>query len=423
MRNLADTVARLKVASPVGTLAGTTRLELLVPRGHNPGSLNAKRYVPSKVGAGAALVVVLHGCSQTAAAYDHGAGWSELADREGFVVLYPEQQRGNNANLCFNWFSPDDTARGRGEAASIRALIAQTVEACSIDPDRIFITGLSAGGAMTSVMLAAYPEVFAGGAIIAGLPYGAAGTMPEAFDRMRGQGLACEAALTAAVLTASGHPGPWPTISVWHGTTDHTVAPGNADALVAQWRGVHDLGLAPDANASIGSHSHRQWFDSAGRVVLEDYRLSGMGHGVPLATHGPEALGAAGPYMLDVGLSSTLRIAERWGLSSAAGALNARAEHSATAALARDPIQTQTQRLIGRGTGIQEVIEAALRRAGLMKLARAGSRRVLYPSSGSMGVPPPFGTLRSHSTQRLPAIHSHENKIGTFSLPLIPPRA
>ena len=92
----------------------------------------------------------------------------------------------------FNWFQPEDIRRGSGEALSIRQMIASVSAAWRIDPGRVFITGLSAGGAMASVMLATYPEVFAGGAIIAGLPYGSASTIPEAFDRMRGHGLPSE---------------------------------------------------------------------------------------------------------------------------------------------------------------------------------------------------------------------------------------
>ena len=116
-----------------------------------------------------ALVVVLHGCGQTAAGYDFGTGWSTLAKRYGFALLMPEQQGSNNANTCFNWFNQGDVARGRGEAASIRQMIARMVADQKIDLHRIYITGLSAGGAMTSAMLAVYPEVFAGGAIVAGL--------------------------------------------------------------------------------------------------------------------------------------------------------------------------------------------------------------------------------------------------------------
>ena len=83
--------------------------------------------MPPSLAASAALVVVLHGCTQDASGYDHGSGWSRLADEQGFVLLYPEQQRGNNANLCFNWFNPGDTQRDAGEALSIRQMVAMMV--------------------------------------------------------------------------------------------------------------------------------------------------------------------------------------------------------------------------------------------------------------------------------------------------------
>ena len=107
------------------------------------------------------MVVVLHGCGQTAAGYDLGAGWSTLAQHYGFALLMPEQQRGEQCQGCFNWFNPEDIARDSGEACSIRQMIARMVGDHGIDPHRIFVTGLSAGGAMTSVMLATYPELFA----------------------------------------------------------------------------------------------------------------------------------------------------------------------------------------------------------------------------------------------------------------------
>ena len=156
-----------RTASP----AGRSPLVEISEFGTNPGALKMFAYVPEPLPRAPALVVVLHGCGQTAAAYDFGTGWSTLAKRYGFALLMPEQQGSNNANTCFNWFNPGDVARGRGEAASIRQMVARMVADHKIDPRRIYITGLSAGGAMTSVMLATYPEVFAGGAIIAGLPY------------------------------------------------------------------------------------------------------------------------------------------------------------------------------------------------------------------------------------------------------------
>jgi poly(hydroxyalkanoate) depolymerase family esterase len=96
------------------------------------------------------------------AGYNHGSGWARLADCHKFALLYPEQQRSNNANLCFNWFMPHDIRRDAGEALSIREMVEALVIRHRIDRERIFVTGLSAGGAMTSVMLATYPDVFAG---------------------------------------------------------------------------------------------------------------------------------------------------------------------------------------------------------------------------------------------------------------------
>ena len=206
------------------------RLQDLSAFGSNPGALRARLHVPARLSERPALVVVLHGCTQTAAGYDHGSGWSRLADRHGFVLLYPEQDRANNANLCFNWFEPGDIARGAGEALSIHQMIEAAVATHVIDRDRVFITGLSAGGAMASVMLATYPGTFAGGAIIAGLPYGCASSVQEAFGAMRARGARRPDALAALVRHASGHQGPWPTISVWHGTRDgpwrRTASPG-----------------------------------------------------------------------------------------------------------------------------------------------------------------------------------------------------
>jgi poly(hydroxyalkanoate) depolymerase family esterase len=225
MRGISDTIARLNAAAARAGLPGQaapSRLQPLVGFGSNPGALNAHVYVPEALASGAALVVVLHGCTQTAAGYDTASGWSRLADEQGFALLYPEQQRGNNPNGCFNWFEPGDTRRGSGEAESIRQMIEAVRRQHAIDPRRIFITGLSAGGAMTATMLATYPEVFAGGAIIAGLPYGVARDMMQAFDRMRAHGLPAQDTLAAAVTGASSHRGPWPTVQVWHGDADGT---------------------------------------------------------------------------------------------------------------------------------------------------------------------------------------------------------
>src|SRR5215213_1724466 len=267
----------------VSPTSAPSRLREVTAFGSNPGNLRMLTYVPENLAPSSPLVVVMHGCTQTAAGYDHGAGWSTLADRYGFALLFPQQQKLNNPNGCFNWFLTGDIKRDRGEAHSIRQMVERIVKDKRIDRDRVFVTGLSAGGAMTAVMLATYPEVFAGGAIIAGLPYGTAQSVPQAFERMRGQNGSSADALAAIVKCATAHTGPWPTVSVWHGTSDATVDSSNARALVDQWRGVHGVCEAPSRADIVNGYPHRTWTNTEGLEVIEEYVVTGMGHGAPLS--------------------------------------------------------------------------------------------------------------------------------------------
>jgi len=164
------------------------RLTILDEFGTDPGSLHAGTYIPKNFPKNGPLVVVLHGCTQSAEIYNCGSGWSALADECGIALLFPEQRRTNNLMKSFHWYQFGDSRRGGGEPLSIRHMIKQVVGDHAIDPSRVFITGLSSGGAMANVMLATYPEVFAGGAIIGGLPYRSAGTLMQAIVRMKGYG-------------------------------------------------------------------------------------------------------------------------------------------------------------------------------------------------------------------------------------------
>jgi poly(hydroxyalkanoate) depolymerase family esterase len=284
--------------------------------GANPGDLKMFSFVPDELQSKLALVVVLHGCGQTAAGYDLGAGWSTLAKHYGFALLMPEQQSSNNANGCFNWFNPEDSRRGRGEACSIRQMIARMARDHQIDPHRIFVTGLSAGGAMTTVMLATYPELFAAGAVIAGLPYGVATNVREALNGMFQSPARPASELGDLVRRASTYRGPWPKISVWHGSADRTVNPANANEIVKQWLDVHELSPAPMSEGTVDGYPRQIWWNADGETIVESYTITDMAHGAPLGTaDNDERYGTQGAFLIEAGISSSYHIANFFGLT------------------------------------------------------------------------------------------------------------
>jgi poly(hydroxyalkanoate) depolymerase family esterase len=357
--------ARLEGQLAYATALRTKRIDASGPRlrpfagfGANPGGLDAKIHVPSSVEKRAPLVVVLHGCTQTAEAYARGAGWIRAADDHGFVLLLPEQKRANNPNLCFNWFSPRDARRGRGEALSIAQMVKAVQDVQGTDLSRVFVTGLSAGGAMAAVMLTTYPEIFAGGAIVAGLPFGIANNVPQALERMRGHDIPEAERLGELARSASNYPGPWPSLSVWHGTNDTTVDRKNARAVVDQWRELHGAARKPCKADVVHGHRHYVWCDGAGRQVIEEYQVRGLGHGTPLSTRELHSAEVVGPHMLEAGISSTRQILRFWGL--AAGGPN-----TSTAVDAAPEFDQHHPTAVP--DAITSTIEQALRAAGLLR--------------------------------------------------------
>ncbi|WNF01000.1 PHB depolymerase family esterase [Streptomyces luomodiensis] len=306
------------------TKPGLTKADLtkVADFGTNPGRLNMYVYRPASLPAEPAVVFALHGCTQDAQGYADNSGLLSFADRYGFLLVFAETTSSNNANRCFNWFQSSDNRRGQGEAASIRQMAAHTVSAYGADPQRTYITGLSAGGAMTSVMLATYPDVFQAGAVVAGLPFGCATDVSSAYLCMNpGTDLTAD---QWARRVRDGYPswsGPWPRVAIWHGDKDTTVAPRNADELRDQWTAVHGVSQTPDRTSVIGPNStrHEEYLAADGSVAVEVNRVPGIGHGTPVDPGtGAQQCGSTGAaYFLD-SICSSYWITQFFGLSGSA---------------------------------------------------------------------------------------------------------
>jgi len=390
MTGLAETIAtlqRLKVtASPAPV--STERFEETLRFGDNPGQLKMFSYAPAGLKPGAPLVVVLHGCGQHAEAHAVSAGWTTLADRCGFAVLAPEQASQNNLNHCFNWFLPEDVTRGHGEVASIAAMVEHLTEERRLDPARVFITGLSAGGGMTAAMLACYPELFAGGAVIAGLPYGVAHNVSGALSAMHRADERSAEALGALVRSAARSGRRTPRLTIWHGDADWTVDASNGLKLAQQWASAQGLSETPDERVERDGVARSIWrAPGEPAAAIELNLVHGLGHGTPLSTLGPDGIGAPAPYMLEAGVSSTLEAARFWGLMPAAASATtarpkgvrpgaARAKPPLSAILSRAAVRPAPAAIGKQVLGSIEkvvtpetarVIAKALKTAGLLK--------------------------------------------------------
>ncbi|MCP3804051.1 PHB depolymerase family esterase [Allokutzneria sp. A3M-2-11 16] len=276
--------------------------------GSDPGNLRMLRYTPPDLPAGRPVVLALHGCTQNGASYGTDSGWVQLAQRWKFSVVLPEQRATNNANRCFTWYDRADTSRGRGEVESIAQMVRRALADAGTTAKRSYVTGLSAGGAMTAAMLATYPELFAAGGIVAGVAYRCASSLVEAFSCMSPGRDLTPAALGDAVRAASSHSGPWPEVTLWQGTADRTVAPSNARELVEQWTNVHGVSSTPTRTDTVAGHPHAVYADA-----METFTILGMGHGQPVAP--AQGCGRSAPYFLDAGICAAARLAASWALS------------------------------------------------------------------------------------------------------------
>lgn len=197
------------------------------------------------------VIVMLHGCTQDAADFATGTAMNELASQRGCIVVYPEQLARSNSMRCWNWFEPSHQQRGRGEPAMIAALAADVVQRCQGDPRRVYVAGLSAGGAMAALVAQLYPDVFAAVGVHSGLPAGAARDVASAHAAMRRPARTASTGATSAAVV--------PTI-VFHGGSDRTVHPDNGRGLVAE-------ALARASASGIALRPQEQIVTEAGRTA------------------------------------------------------------------------------------------------------------------------------------------------------------
>jgi poly(hydroxyalkanoate) depolymerase family esterase len=296
------------VPSPVSA-AG---LEQVPSFGSNPGNLAMYAYRPDGLPANAPAVVLLHGCTQNATGYLANSGWRKFADQWRFALVLPEQRRANNVSSCFNWFDTADTGRDRGEALSVRQMVGHAVSHFGVDAGRVFVSGLSAGGAMSAVMLATYPDVFAAGSVVAGLAYRCATTLSQASICQYSPPDRSPAQWGDLVRAAyPGYAGPRPRVAIWQGQSDYTVVPANGLELRDQFTNVLGVAARPTGTSMLPGGTTLEAY-GADQVRL--YKIAGMGHGLPVDPgSAADECGSAAAYFLDT-ICSAYRDAVFFGL-------------------------------------------------------------------------------------------------------------
>ena len=287
-RFVSPTGLRLGPTLPRGGTRAPSRAvrQVAVPEGarflaasfsNKAGSRPYKLYVPAgyRSDQPAPLVVMLHGCTQSPDDFAIGTRMNAMAEEHTCLVVYPGQTAAANVQKCWNWFSAGDQQRGRGEPALIAGITREIMRDYTIDRRRVYVAGLSAGGAAAAIMGETYPDLYAAIGVHSGLACGAASDMTSAFAAMQGAG-----AQRPASATRSGQQRPVVPVIVFHGERDTTVNPRNAAAVVTQSAGAAALAPRTEEGQVPGGHAFRRTLhtDPDGRTVIEQWAVRGAGH-------------------------------------------------------------------------------------------------------------------------------------------------
>ncbi|MBL8920049.1 MAG: PHB depolymerase family esterase [Myxococcaceae bacterium] len=272
----------------VPTTSSSQGLEAVTGFGSNPGNLLMYRFVPVGLPRGRPLVVLLHGCGETATSFSTSSGFEALATQRQVALLLPQQQFINNVQTCFNWFDAANQTRNAGEMLSISQMVDRMVTDQGSDPQRVYVAGFSAGAAAAANVLATMPDRFRAGAIAAGIAFKCTESLAGSTACLNGamptnpDGGARTPAERAALVRAAfpSYPGPPPRVSLWHGLSDVFVAPVNSQQSMQQWTAVHGIDQTADGTSVISSGGTRSVFRAAAGsdALVELNEVPALGH-------------------------------------------------------------------------------------------------------------------------------------------------
>lgn len=266
------------------------------------------------------LVIVLHGCTQSASDVSKLTGWNKLADLNNFIVLYPQQKFVNNPNLCFNWFNNADINKGQGEAESIHQMIFFMRTHYLIDSNKIFITGLSAGAAMSVVMMAVHPQSFKCGAIFAGGAYKIATNPIASLKALAGKKYIPKEELIKNIVEQNPtYKGTYPALIIYQGLNDPVVNHKNSTLLINQWAGINNCDTIADKTdnsyMNIADITRMEYNDTLGRTVIIAYEINNLGHRLMVKPgNNYNEGGQTGIFGINKNFHSTFQTASEFGI-------------------------------------------------------------------------------------------------------------